>query len=211
MEPHWTTIGMFWATVIVMLVTVTATVVNYLLFRSQTDPEVIVYTKHNLKRPTLITLVIENIGKSVAHDIQFGFSEKIPKNAYGWEEIKKKDVKWMQSGPLIRGIPSLPPGGTREVNWGQYAGLKSVIGDRTILVTAKYKAKKLLSLSPMLCETESKIDIESYADTVAHDENESKKIHKELSEINKTLKQFGSQNRAILIDILEKPDAQPGH
>ena len=128
---------MFWATVIVMLITVAATVINYLLFRSQTDPEVILYTKHNLRRPTLITLVIENIGKSVAYDIQFDFSEKIPKNAYGWEEIKRKDIKWMQSGPLIHGIPSLPPGGTRELNWGQYVGLKSVIGDRTVLVTAK--------------------------------------------------------------------------
>ena len=75
MGPHWTTIGMFWATVIVSLVTVTATIINYLLFRSQTDPEVIVYTKHDLKRSTMIMLVIKNIGKAVAYDIKFSTSQ----------------------------------------------------------------------------------------------------------------------------------------
>lgn len=202
---------MFWATVIVSLVTVTATVINYLLFRSQTDPEVIVYTKHDLKRSTMITLVIKNIGKAVAYDIEFDFSEKIPKNAYGWEEIKKEDIKWMDSGPLIRGIPSLPPGGTRELNWGQYVGLRSVIGDRSILVTAKYEAKKLLSLNPVICETESKIDIESYAETVAHDDNEAKRIREELSKIDETLKQLGSRNQAFMVDFIEKSDAQSKH
>jgi hypothetical protein len=209
MEPHWTTFAMFWATVIICLVTITATVINYLLFRSQTDPEVIVYTKHDLKRSTLITLVIENIGKSVAYDIKFQFSERIPENAYGWEEIKEENIKWMEHGPLINGIPSLPPGGIRELNWGQFVGLKSIISDRVILITAKYKAKKLLSTKPIECKTESKIDIESYADTVAHDENELKKIREELAKIEKALNQIGRKNRTLSVEIVENDKAQP--
>ena len=81
------------------------------------------------------------------------------------------------------------------MNWGQFVGLKSIIGDRVILVTAKYKAKKLLSTKPVECETESKIDIESYASTVAHDDNEPKKIREELSKIEKALIQIGQKHR----------------
>ena len=148
-----------------------------------------------MKRSTIIALVVENIGKSVAYDIKFEFSEQIPEKAYGWEEIEKENIKWMKSGPLANGIPSLPPGGTRELDWGQFVGLKSIIGDRAILVTAKYRAKKLLSRKPVECETESKIDIESYAGTVAHSDNEPKKIREELAKIGKALNQIGQKHR----------------
>lgn len=114
----------------------------------------------------------------------------------------------MKSGPLVNGIPSLPPGGTRELNWGQFFGLKSIIGERPILVTAKYKAKKLLSRKPVECVTESKIDIESYAGTVAHDDNEPKKIREELAKIEKALSQIGQKHRAVSVQIVEKDKAQ---
>jgi hypothetical protein len=193
MEPDWTTVGTFWATIIVCLVTIAATVINYYLFRSQTDPEVIVYTKHDLKHPTIITLVVENIGKSVAYDVQFNFSDKIPAEAYGFQAIPKDKIKWMTSGPLVNGIPALPPGGIRELYWGQYYGLKSVIGVHAITVTASYKARKPFSPELICCETESKIDIESYADTVANSTDELGDIREELKNINQTLKLLSSK------------------
>ena len=99
--------------------------------------------------------------------------------------------------------------GTRELNWGQFVGLKSIIGDHVIQVTAKYKAKKLLSHKPVECETESKIDIESYADTVAHDDNESKKMRKELAKIEKALNQIGQKPRTLSVEIVENEKAKP--
>lgn len=192
---------MFWATVIVCLVTVVATFINYLLLRSQTDPEIIIYTKHDLRRSTIITLVIENIGKSVAYNITFRLSKQIPKHAFGWKEIQEGDIEWMNSGPLVNGIPSLPPGGSRELDWGQFVGLKSIIGDQPILITAQYEAKKLLSYRPVKCETDSKVDIESYAGTVAHDDNEPKKIREELEKIHKALNQIGSKRQPLNIQI----------
>ena len=192
MEPHWTTVAMFWATVVVGLVTVCATTINYLLFRSQTDPEVVVYTKHDTNRATIIMLVVENIGHSVAYDISFSFSKRIPVGAFGWNPIPESDVEYFESGPLSSGIPSLPPGGTREIDWGQYVGLKSVIGEGAIKVTAKFKAKKLLSPEPVYCVTESQIDVESYAGTVATNTNEAKKAREALEKIDKTLGQLGN-------------------
>lgn len=211
MEPHWTTIAAFWATVVVALVTVCATIINYLLFRSQTDPEVIVYTKHDSNRSTIISLVIENIGNAVAYDIKFSFSKSIPARAFGWEPIAEDKVDWLKDGPLINGIPSLPPGGVRELDWGRYAGLRSVIGDGAISVTARFKAKKLLSPEPVYCETESKIDVESYAGTVANDTNETRKIRKELEKVEKAIKTIGTVEHPLSVSLPEnKDDRVPG-
>lgn len=203
MEPHWTTVAAFWATVVVAFVTICATIINYLLFRNQTDPEVIVYTKHDLNRATIIVLVIKNIGKAVAHDIKFSFSKPIPAHAFGWEPIPENKIDWMKDGPLINGIPSLPPGGVREVDWGQYTGLKSVIGDGVISVTASFKAKKLLSPEPVYCETESSIDIESYTGTLANDTNEARKIWEELMKIEQAIKQVGTDRHPLRVKLHE--------
>lgn len=203
---------MFWATVAVGLVTVYATAINYLLYRSQTDPEVIVYTKHDPNRSTIISLVIENIGKSVAYDIKFSFNQKIPKEAFGWEPIPKEKVKWMETGPLIRGIPSLPPGGKRELDWGQYVGLKSVIGEDSVVVTAQFKAKKPFGVDRTSCESKPLLDIASYDGTVANDVNEAKKIREELQKIEHTLKQIGSANHPIIIRQIEPfPENEADH
>ena len=188
MEPHWTNEAMFWATVVVASITIFATSINYLLLRSQTDPEVIVYTKHDLKRASVITLVIENIGKSVAYNIRFESSEKIPNRAYGWDEIPKDKIQWINSGPLILGIPSLPPGGKREIDLGQYVALESIIGNRAIKVTASYEAKKLLHTQPVNCTAESLIDIKSFTGTLAaQEDSELKKIRETLEKIEKKI------------------------
>ena len=105
------------------------------------------YTNHDLKRASVITLVIENIGKSVAYNLRFESSEKIPHRAFGWKEIPKDEIQWMNSGPLIKGIPSLQPGGKREIDWGQHVALESIIGNRAIKVIASFEAKKLFRTS----------------------------------------------------------------
>jgi hypothetical protein len=64
-------IGIFWASVILALITVSANIINYMFLRSQIDPEVIVYVTTDEKRPSIILLVIENIGKGLAKDVKF--------------------------------------------------------------------------------------------------------------------------------------------
>jgi len=204
MEPHWTTIGIFWVTVLVCAATIGATAVNMILYRSQTDPEVIVYTKHDPKRPTIISLVIENIGRGVAHDIRFYSSEKIPYGAFGWEAISADKIEWMTYGPLCSGIPSLPPGGRREMDWGQYAGLRSIISDRSISVRATFKAKCRFSYDLMTISTYSTIDIASYENTVAHMDNEPQKIREELAKIGKALGALGSRSHPLAVTLTNK-------
>jgi len=40
-------------------------------YRLNIDPHVIVYSTHDQSRPSLIVLIIENIGKGVAYDVKF--------------------------------------------------------------------------------------------------------------------------------------------
>ena len=62
----WTEIGIFWISVVLAIITVTATIINYLFFRSQIDPDVLVYVSPDEKRSSLIILIIENIGRGLA-------------------------------------------------------------------------------------------------------------------------------------------------
>ena len=51
----WAEIGIFWISVVLAIITVTATVINYLFFRSQIDPDVLVYVSPDERRPSLIS------------------------------------------------------------------------------------------------------------------------------------------------------------
>lgn len=63
---------------VALAVALTSLVVNYLLLREQNDPQVIVYAISDKRRPSIINLVIKNIGKGIAFDVAFDFSEPIP-------------------------------------------------------------------------------------------------------------------------------------
>jgi hypothetical protein len=183
----WTAPAMFWATVAVALISAGAALFNFLVFRTQIDPEVIVYTKHDDHRSTIIMLVIENIGKGVAYDIRFKFSEPLPAHAFGWEETDGSDVKYMKDGPLISGIPALPPGQKRELDWGQYVGLTNAIKDRRITITATYTAAHFMVPGGFPMSTESLVDIRSYLGTNATDRNYGGKIVKELEKLGRSM------------------------
>lgn len=102
--------GILLATVAVALVTATATVINYFFFRSQIDPDVIVYSETDERRPSLVILVIENVGKGLALNVSFSSDRPIPEKAYGIKIEDAKSPSEMESGPLINGIPSLALG-----------------------------------------------------------------------------------------------------
>ena len=73
-DVHWSVIGVFWASIVAAIIAVSATIINYLFFRSQVDPHLVVYATHDDRSPSIIFLIIENIGKSVAKDGRFEFS-----------------------------------------------------------------------------------------------------------------------------------------
>lgn len=189
-SPDYTQIGMFWFSMILVIITVIATYINYRLYRLQTDPDVIVYSTPDPNRSTIINLVIENIGKGVAKNIQFTSDRPIPSRAFGMD-VNADAPKTMDSGPLITGIPEMGPSSKRVITWGQYHGLLKGIADNVLNITADYSARKTFLKVPKFKSTFS-LDIKSFEGTDASDQNWDKKSAESLEKISKSIGKIAS-------------------
>lgn len=173
--------GIFWTAVAAFAASLSAlfaafyTFLTFRLVRSQAEPNVVVYVRHDESRPTIIQIVIENIGKGLASDIRFESSRPIP--AKVWQPAET--VEAMKEGPLIEGIAQLGPGDSRKIAWGGYFGLKKALGNEPIYLTFSYKheGKKLAKHTAIL-------EWQSFTDTDAVG-SESTRIVKELEKIRK--------------------------
>lgn len=113
------------------LATLLAVWVAYLSLLARYQPQLLIYYQPNPDIPSIIDLVIENIGSGSA--IEVAFSEPLPIVCFGIDkpngdgsEIPKK------------GFPAVSAGQRYIFNGGQYAGLESKVGDG-LEVKASYK------------------------------------------------------------------------
>jgi len=193
-----------WGTWIPAIATVALAVLTFIYVRltkgilqNQSNPCVIVSVIHDEERPTILQLVIKNVGTSLAQDITFDFSKPIPARAWGIVEKDAKIVEPMISGPLIEGIPALGPGEQRQIDWGQYGGLTKNLGMEPVIVRCKFK-KNGKAMPPMEC----KLDVKSFEGTVAA-ERPSAKVAKELEKISKDLHNLVTGFYKLKIEMLE--------
>lgn len=93
-----------WISVFMALIATASTIITYAVYRSSTDPEVIVYVDTDKKRPSFIILIIENIGKGPAENITFETSRPLPEKAFSIEEPSNMP-ETMKSGPIVEGVP----------------------------------------------------------------------------------------------------------
>ena len=135
--PFWTAVAALGASA-TALVTIVYTYFTARLVRSQSEPKVIVYVRHDVDRPSLLILVVENIGRDIARSITFKCSRPIPAEAFGIAG-PNREAKTMTKGPFVVGIPSLSPGDSRVITWGQYGGLAAAIGPTPIELEYTYK------------------------------------------------------------------------
>ncbi|MBI4685362.1 MAG: hypothetical protein HY755_09200 [Nitrospirae bacterium] len=190
-DVHWSLLGAFWSSIIAGIIAVSATIINYLFFRSQVDPHVVVYATHDDKRPSIILLIIENIGKSVAKDVQFEFSKSFPQDAFGFENAPQPQT--LSKGPLFTGIPSLGPSAKRIITWGQYGGIYTSLGDGVINVKVRFKGDLPGSLFPKKYTVNCPLDIKSFEHTDASDHNWDKKSSEHLKRIADTLDKIANR------------------
>ena len=108
--------------------TLYAGIVNAQLYRSHTDPEVIVYATPDESGPTLVLLVVENVGRGLARDVTFRWHKGNPVIAYGFGSEPAR-IESLTEGPLVEGLRELGPGSRRVTVWGQYGGLTSALKD----------------------------------------------------------------------------------
>ena len=115
------------------------TYLTYRLVRSQNEPNLVVYVRHDESRRGIIQIIIENIGRGLASDVSFALSHQIPVGAFGFSEAEAQPGEPMIDGPLIEGIPALGPGDSRKIIWGQFGGLYKALGDGIVEVKCQYR------------------------------------------------------------------------
>jgi hypothetical protein len=148
------------------------------LVKTQEEPYVVVYARHDESRPSIIQIIIENVGRGVAEDVRFKMSRKIPDHAFGIEVDSSKQPETMTSGPLIEGIPGLGPGDKRKITWGQYGGLSKGIGKDVITISTRCKYRGV-EMIPVI----NVIDIKSFEGTDATDPDGARQSAKQLERI----------------------------
>lgn len=190
-----------WISIFMALIAMASTLISYAIYRSSTDPEVIIYADTDKKRPSVIILIIENIGKGPAENIIFKSAKELPEKAYGIEE-PKNPPEIMKSGPIINGIPFLAPRQKIIITWGQYGGLKKYLGNESIVVTAEYKRANSKFATKKLSSS-SQVFIESFAGTDISDSNWDKKISQSLEKTNKRLQGIEKAINKISLSVLD--------
>ncbi len=150
---------------------------TFRLVRSQNEPNVILYVRHDESRPSILQIVVENIGRGLATDVRFNSSRTIPWHAWNSTANEPGPVQPMAEGPLINGIAALGPGDSRKLSWGQYKGLKQALRDKPIIITCTYKHGNR-NMAPVVTE----LEIASFALTDAVG-SEGTRIIKELKRI----------------------------
>lgn len=170
------------------------------ILEGQSNPCVIVSVIHDDERPTILQLVIRNVGSGLAQDISFEFSRPIPAHAWGIAENQAKTAEPMTRGPLIEGIPALGPGEQRRIDWGQYGGLMKSVGTEPVVVKCKFK--KNGKARPRM---ECKLNVKSFEGTVAA-ERPSTKVAKELEKIAKDLHYLATGFNKLRIEIVKEDE-----
>jgi len=161
------------------------TLLTFRLVRLQAEPKVIVYVKDDLERRSIMMIIIENIGRDIAHDVIFKSSKPIPSRAFGMSIDTAKPAKTMHEGPLIEGIPALGPGDCRAITWGQLGGLWKALGDEPIVIDYTYRSGR------RLIKGQSKLEVRSYLGTDAS-EKPSSSIARSLKELSGASKRIES-------------------
>ena len=136
MDTSWIQVASFWVSISMAVIAIASSMIAFRIYRSSTDPNVIVYADLDDQRPSIVVIIIENVGQGPARDIQFETSRPLPEDAMGFENAPMP--REMTASCLISGIPYLAPRQRFVLTWGQYGGLHKFLGDSTVTVTAHY-------------------------------------------------------------------------
>ena len=151
--------------------------------RSSGEPKVIVYVKHDPERRTILQLIIENIGKDLAHDIRFKPSRPIPYRAFGIERPSTPNTAVMVDGPLVDGIGALGPGDSRMLDWGQFGGLDAAIGTSPLTLDFTYRFGRRRMKGQTRLEVRSYLGTAAAEGSAARQAQAQEKLAKSVSEL----------------------------
>ena len=160
---------------------------TYIVYRSSTDPLIIVYANPDYTRPSLVCLTIKNIAKGAAYDIRFKTNRPLPSEAFSIP-IPENMPEKMTKGPIINGVPFLAPDQQISFAWGQYGGLYKFTGDTAITVDCNFHRAGNPNIFDKKLKSISKLDIKTFERSESSEYGFGPNIVKELKQLNKTLK-----------------------
>lgn len=115
------------------LVTLLAVSVAYIALVRQSRPHILVHYRPNPGIPSVIDLVVENLGGGLAREIKF--SLPLPSQCWGIEKPSGKGGE-----VLGEGLPALASGQQMIFDAGQYGGLEARLGNALeIQVSYRYR------------------------------------------------------------------------
>ena len=182
-----------WISLFMALIATGSVVVTYSVFRSSTDPVVIVYADLDLKRPSVLNLIIKNIGNGAAHSVKFKTTKPLPYEAFSID-VPKEMPATMEVGPIVTGIPFLAPGQQITLTWGQYGGLYKYIGDEPIQVETQYYAAGKPRFHSRRLSAKSSLDVRTFERSESSEHGYGPNLVKEFKVLNKS---FVSVSKAV--------------
>lgn len=121
------------------LVTLLAVSVAYIALVRQSRPHILVHYRPNPGIPSMIDLVVENLGGGLARNLKF--SQPLPSQCWGIEKPSG------EGGEVLgEGLPALAAGQKMIFDAGQYGGLEARLGN-ALEVKASYSYRNPIGIN----------------------------------------------------------------
>lgn len=154
-------------------------IIAYIVYYNNTVGDVVVYAKVDLERQGLILLVIHNIGKGIAQDIQYKGAEAISKNSSGYD-----------IGALISGTPILFPDEKLIYSLGMYHTLKKSLDNQRLEIDISFYSKTAFQLYKRRIKNQVILDINAFSGVDIGEPIFQSEVKKSLREISASLKKI---------------------
>ena len=131
--------------ILTLLISLLALLVTYAVFKSDQQPQIIIFATPHYGKSSVIQLHVKNIGKSIAENVLITSDQPIPKGAFGISHLNEPK-KNFNSGIFKYGVKVFPPNQSYVFDWGQFGGLKEALDNRSITFSVTYRYKHPLNL-----------------------------------------------------------------
>ena len=95
-------------TIFTLITSLMALLLTYAVFKSNQQPQIIIFATPHYGKESVIQLHVKNIGKSIAHHVKISSDRPIPRAAFGIKKLnsEKQDFK---AGIFKNGVKVFPP------------------------------------------------------------------------------------------------------
>lgn len=177
--------------VLTLVIALLSLIVTYIVYYNNSIGDVVVYAQVDRKRPTIINLVVHNIGKGIAKDIKFICSTGIPKKAYGISKLTAPLEKY-DSGAFVNGLPILFPNEKIVYSWGQYGGLKEALNNMPLEIDIIFFSRTNFQIIKRKIKNKVVVDPTAFEGVDISESTFEKEVKNSLKDIAKSLKVMSS-------------------